>query len=400
MHQLKSCFFGFVATAMISSAGSASAQTTPNFKAQEIDSNVGIGYGLALADVDGDGRTDILLADKDLIVWYQNPKWDKHIIAEKLTDKDHVCIAARDINGDGKCEIAVGAQWNPGDTVDSGAVFYLVPQEDRTQRWKPIELSHEPTTHRMRWVRNRSGRYDLIVAPLHGRGNKNGVGNGVRILAYHKPEDVTQPWNTTLVADAMHMTHNFEVIPSTPDEPESLLLAGREGIVRLTSGTNGWRSQWVARHDTPELLGAGEVRWGAFAGGQPYVAAIEPMHGNQLVIYTPPPEGPKDGLWQRRVLDDTLVDGHALACHDLLGLNNRQIVVGWRAMNKIGKRVGVKLFYTTKEDGTGWQQHLLDDNTMACEDVMGADLDGDRDVDMVAAGRASKNLKIYWNLRQ
>jgi hypothetical protein len=361
---------------------------------------VGIGYGLALADVDGDGRTDILLADKDLIAWYQNPKWEKHIIAEKLTDKDHVCIAARDINGDGKCEIAVGAQWNPGDTVDSGAVFYLVPQEDRTQRWKPIQLSHEPTTHRMRWVRNRSGRYDLIVAPLHGRGNKNGVGNGVRILAYHKPEDVTLPWNTTLVADAMHMTHNFEVIPSTPDEPESLLLAGREGIVRLTSGTNGWRSQWVARHDTPELQGAGEVRWGAFAGGQPYVAAIEPMHGNQLVIYTPPPEGPKDGLWQRRVLDDTLVDGHALACHDLLGLNNRQIVVGWRAMNKIGKRVGVKLFYTTKEDGTGWQQHLLDDNTMACEDVMGADLDGDRDVDMVAAGRASKNLKIYWNLRQ
>jgi hypothetical protein len=400
MHQLKSCFFGFVATAMISSAGSASAQTTPNFKTQEIDSNVGIGYGLALADVDGDGRTDILLADKDLIAWYQNPKWEKHIIAEKLTDKDHVCIAARDINGDGKCEIAVGAQWNPGDTVDSGAVFYLVPQEDRTQRWKPIQLSHEPTTHRMRWVRNRSGRYDLIVAPLHGRGNKNGVGNGVRILAYHKPEDVTLPWNTTLVADAMHMTHNFEVIPSTPDEPESLLLAGREGIVRLTSGTNGWRSQWVARHDTPELQGAGEVRWGAFAGGQPYVAAIEPMHGNQLVIYTPPPEGPKDGLWQRRVLDDTLVDGHALACHDLLGLNNRQIVVGWRAMNKIGKRVGVKLFYTTKEDGTGWQQHLLDDNTMACEDVMGADLDGDRDVDMVAAGRASKNLKIYWNLRQ
>jgi hypothetical protein len=400
MHQLKSCFFGFVATAMISSAGSASAQTTPNFKTQEIDSNVGIGYGLALADVDGDGRTDILLADKDLIAWYQNPKWEKHIIAEKLTDKDHVCIAARDINGDGKCEIAVGAQWNPGDTVDSGAVFYLVPPEDRTQRWKPIQLTHEPTTHRMRWVRNRSGRYDLIVAPLHGRGNKNGVGNGVRILAYHKPEDVTLPWNTTLVADAMHMTHNFEVIPSTPDEPESLLLAGREGIVRLTSGTNGWRSQWVARHDTPELQGAGEVRWGAFAGGQPYVAAIEPMHGNQLVIYTPPPEGPKDGLWQRRVLDDTLVDGHALACHDLLGLNNRQIVVGWRAMNKIGKRVGVKLFYTTKEDGTGWQQHLLDDNTMACEDVMGADLDGDRDVDMVAAGRASKNLKIYWNLRQ
>ncbi len=28
---------------------------------------------------------------------------------------------------------------------------------------------------------------------------------------------------------------------------------------------------------------------------------------------------------------------------------------------------------------------------------MGADLDGDRDVDLVAAGRRTKNLKIYWN---
>jgi hypothetical protein len=376
------------------------AQIQPQFKALEIDNSIGIGYGLALDDVDGDGRKDILLADKDQIVWYQNPEWKKHIIAEKLTEKDHVCIAARDIDGDGKSEIAVGAQWNPGDTLESGAVFYLKAPKDRTQRWTPVELTHEPTTHRMRWVRNRAGRYDLIVAPLHGRGNKLGVGAGVRILAYHVPEDVNQPWNTTLVTDAMHMTHNFEIVPTTPDEPESLLLAGREGIMRLNQGDKGWSSQWVSKHDTPDLKGAGEIRWGAFSGGQPYVVTIEPMHGNQLVLYTPPPEGPKNGLWNRSVIDETLVDGHALACHDLLGLNNRQISVGWRAMNKIGTRVGVKLFYTTKEDGKGWQQHMIDDNTMACEDLMGTDLDGDRDVDLVGAGRSSNNLKIYWNLRQ
>lgn len=380
-------------------AGLLSAQVTPRFQAQEIDSGLGIGYGLALADVDGDGRTDILLADKDVIAWYRNPAWTKHVLAEKLTDKDHVCIAARDIDGDGKAEVAVGAQWNPGDTVNSGAVFYLEAPADRTQLWKPVQLAHEPTTHRMRWVRNRAGRYDLVVAPLHGRGNKNGEGAGVRLLAYHKPQQAGESWNTTLIHDSMHLTHNFEVIPSPPDEAEPLLLAGREGIVRLTPGDAGWQAQWVTRHNQPGLAGAGEVRWGAFAGGQPYVAAIEPMHGNQLVLYTPPPEGPKDGLWQRTVLDDTLADGHALVCFDLLGLNNRQIAVGWRSMQRIGPKVGVKLFYTTKENGQGWQQHLIDDNTMACEDLMGADLDGDRDVDLVAAGRRTKNLKIYWNQR-
>jgi len=376
------------------------AQVVPQFRSQEIDAEIGIGYGLALADVDGDSLKDILLADKDAIVWYQNPSWEKHVMAEKLTEKDHVCITARDIDGDGKAEVAVGAQWDPGDTETSGAVFYLQAPADRTQLWKPIQLTNEPTTHRMRWVRNRAGRYDLIVAPLHGRGNKKGEGAGVHILAYHKPEDVVQPWNTTLVYGSMHMTHNFEVIPSPPDEAEPLLLAGREGILRLTPGDAGWKEQWVTHHNTPELQGAGEVRWGAFAGGQPYIAAIEPMHGHQLVLYTPPPNGPKDGLWQRQVLDDTLVDGHALACYDYLGLNNRQIAVGWRAHHKIGKRVGVKLFYTTKEDGTGWEQFLLDDNTMACEDLVGTDLDGDRDTDLVAAGRSSKNIKIYWNLRQ
>lgn len=100
---------------------------TPSFKEQQIDGEVGIGYGLAVADVNGDRQTDILLADSNVIVWYENPTWKKHVIAEKLTEKDHVCIAARDIDGDGKCEIAVGAEWNPGDTTGSGAVFYLIP---------------------------------------------------------------------------------------------------------------------------------------------------------------------------------------------------------------------------------------------------------------------------------
>jgi hypothetical protein len=385
----------FFATAIFSLA------QTPEFKEQLIDGEVGIGYGLAVADVNGDRQTDILLADSNAIVWYENPTWKKHIITDKLTEKDHVCLAARDINGDGKCEIAVGAEWNPGDTTGSGAVFYLIPPADRTQKWEPVKLTHEPTTHRMKWVRNRAGRHDLVVVPLHGRGNdKNGEGAGVRILAYHMPDDPRKEWNTTLVQGTMHKTHNLDIIPAPGTQAESLLICGREGVVRLDQTDNGWKEQWIAQHpkDSTELLGAGEVRYGAFSGGQPYVATIEPMHGHQLVIYTPPSDGPKNGPWQRRVLTSDLVDGHAIATHDLLGLNNRQIVVGWRAQQKIGK-VGVKLFWTTKEDGSGWKNAFIDDGGMACEDAVCADLDGDRDLEVIGAGRRSKNLKIYWNQR-
>src|SRR5436190_15519719 len=115
----------------------------PTFRAVEIDAKIEIGYGVAVADVDGDKNPDILLADKKQIVWYRNPTWEKFVIAEGLTKLDNVCIAAADIDGDGKAEVAVGAGWNPNDTVGSGAVFYLIAPKDRTQKWEAVELPHE-----------------------------------------------------------------------------------------------------------------------------------------------------------------------------------------------------------------------------------------------------------------
>src|SRR5678810_372124 len=96
----------------------------PHFRAVEVDTHIEIGYGVTVADVDGDHKPDILLADKKQFVWYRNPGWEKFVLAENLTLQDNVCIAAADIDGDGKAEVAVGAQWNPSDTTNSGAVFY------------------------------------------------------------------------------------------------------------------------------------------------------------------------------------------------------------------------------------------------------------------------------------
>src|SRR5438094_4497183 len=160
----------------------------PGFRAVDIDTKIEIGYGVTVADVDGDGKPDILLADKKQFVWYRNPTWEKFVLAENLTKEDNVCIAAADIDGDGKCEVAVGAEWNPGDTVNSGAVFYLIPPADRTQHWEPLKFpSVEPTTHRMKWIKLEDGKWGLLVVPLHGRGNKNGEGAPVKVLLYHPP---------------------------------------------------------------------------------------------------------------------------------------------------------------------------------------------------------------------
>ena len=94
----------------------------PEFERQHLD-EIEIGYGVTIGHVDDDGKIDILLADKREIVWYRNPgkaglEWTKHVFARNLTPRDNVCLAARDIDGDGLVEIAVGANWNPGVAVD------------------------------------------------------------------------------------------------------------------------------------------------------------------------------------------------------------------------------------------------------------------------------------------
>jgi hypothetical protein len=365
----------------------------PTFKAQEIDSDVSIGYGMAIGDVDGDGKDDILLADKTQIVWYRNGDWQKHVIAEGLTASDNVCIAARDLDGDGKVEIAVGAQWNPGETSDttkSGAVFFLIRPSDPTQRWTPKQLHHEPTTHRMRWVKEGQISH-LVVVPLHGRGNAGGEGAGVKVMAYEYPSNPAGDWNVQVIEDSMHLTHNLDVI-SAPSS-ESILLGGKEGVKLLRNNGNQWSNSNV---NLPENAGVGELRLGKTSTGNHFLATIEPMHGTTLAAYEGLNQDIEAKSPKRHVLNKQLKDGHALAVGDFLGLGWDQIAVGWRIPNEAGE-MGVKLYVPKKGSFSEFEEFWIDKNGMACEDLQAADLDGDGKPELIASGRSTKNLKIYWN---
>mgnify|MGYP002377411684 CR=1 FL=1 len=369
------------------------APPTPQFREQVIDSTVSIGYGVALGDVDGDGKPDILLADKKQIVWYRNGDWKRRVMAENLTGHDNVCIAAQDINGDGKVEVAVGAQWNPSETSNaeqSGAVFYLKRPVDPEQFWKPVQLPHEPTTHRMKWVKSAAGEYYLVVLPLHGRGNKAGEGEGVKIMAYGYPANGKGKWKTYILDSVMHLTHNFDFKDAKNEKQSGLYVAGKEGVRFIETN---FLKQPAGKAATIRGIdkGAGEVRVGDIAAGKNFIATIEPMHGTAVVIYLRDDDNAK-----RIVLEDDVKEGHALAVADFLGIGSDQVVAGWRSPNKEGK-VGVKLYVKTDTDGMQWQSYWIDNNGMACEDIQVMDMNGDGKPDIVASGRATKNLKIYWN---
>ena len=368
----------------------------PKFEMQEIDSNVAIGYGLAIGDVDGDGKPDILLADKKEFVWYRNGDWKRFVMIENLTEYDNVCIAARDINGDGKVEVAVGAQWNPAETSDpekSGSVHFLVRPSDPTQKWEAIKLHHEPTIHRMRWAKTAENNYQLIVLPLHGRGNRMGQGAGVKVMAYQPPSDTKETWLTEVIDATMHLTHNLDIVDLGDGIGESILIGGREGV-KVFSFKNG---KWASHSQTERLVkdhAVGEVRFQHLSKENIALATVEPMHGNMVVVYE---MNDLSGTNQTRTaLDSALAEGHALGWGDFFGNGSHQIVGGWRVANKDGD-FGIKLYSPEKGSFSSHTVHWIDKNGMACEDLQVADLNGDGKPEIIASGRSTNNLRIYWN---
>lgn len=389
----------------------------PKFNAVTLDDHIQIGYGLAIADVDGDGKPDILLADKKQFVWYRNPgpdkardpgAWKKYVLAENLTADDNVCIAAQDIDGDGKCEIAVGAAWKPSDTEKSGAVFYLIPPADRTQPWTPVKFpSVEPTTHRMRWIKQADGKWGLLVLPLHGRGNKNGEGTPVKVLLYHPPKDPHAEWTSEVVADRFHMTHNFVRLSvaagASKNTPDDVLLGGKEGLMTFRPGKSAWEGVAPVMAGESPVGGIGEVRVGSLVSGRQFITTVEPMHGNMLAVYLPQKSDSGAPALMRHVLTDKLADGHALACGNLLGgypgvTASDQIAIGWRGKPGATEGpIGVAVWAPLDAKGEQWRETVIDPDGMACEDLQLGDLDGDGKLDIIAAGRRTHNVKVYFN---
>lgn len=365
-------------------------QQQVKFKEQVIDNNIQIGYGMALGDVDGDGKPDILLADKKQFVWYRNGDWKRFVMIDNLTEHDNVCIAAKDIDGDGLVEVAVGAQWNPSETSNeqqSGSVHYLIRPKDPTKLWTAKELHHEVTIHRMKWVKSAEGRYYLLVAPLHGKNNKNGEGAGVKLLAYEFPKNINGKWNMVALDTTLHLTHNFDIV--TEGKSKGLYIASKEGVKFISDDFSVKKN--VSAADIPGInKGAGEIKVGNMSGGKKFIATVEPMHGTAIVAYL------KDDNAKRIVLDDNIKEGHALGVADFSGTGRDQVVAGWRNPNNDGK-VGVKIYSMLDDAGERWAAEWVDENGMACEDIQIADMNGDGRPDIIASGRATKNLKIYWN---
>jgi hypothetical protein len=377
------------------------------FRDQELPTKVTVGYAVRLLDMNGDRRLDIAIVDSDRILWLENPNWTEHIIEQGQTKKDNVCFAPYDIDGDGRLDFAVGADWQPANTKSGGTIQWIKFGASDASQTNVYPIMEYPTTHRMNFADlDGDGRQELIVAPLMGKDSTrpNYAEHGTPLLIFQVPADpVKGPWKPQTICDDVHVTHNFQVTDFNGDGKPDILLVSFEGVHLLERQADGrWQRTRLGtgNQETSPNKGSSEIKLGTLASGQRYIATIEPWHGHQVVVYTQP-DSPRpstgEWLWKRHVLDEELKWGHAVWPVNLDGDGDEELVIGVRDNLNDSVKCGVRIYDPQDASGTRWSRQLVDPGSVAVEDLTAGDLNGDGRSDIVAVGRATKNVKIYWN---
>jgi hypothetical protein len=361
------------------------------FTAQTIGTELRGGYQAVVADLNKDGHPDIIAIATGMkeVPWYQNPgtsggAWTRHVLVSGVSTP--INAAVHDLDEDGIPEVALATGFATAYGKSAGNLSLLTHQGDPTGPWTLKEIDQTPTAHRVRWV-DVDGRGKVLVnAPLIGAGSvAPDYTDAVGIYYYRAPD-----WKRQTLTDADRgVIHGLWVTPWNGAPHEALLSASFNGVFAHQFQNGAWaRTRVVAGDPSPwPTSGASDVAPGRLGKAGRFLATIEPWHGNKVGVYLP------DGAsWRRRVIDESITDGHTLVTADLDEDGIDEIVVGERG----GKR-SVYLYRAVTASGESWTRQVLDEGGMAGAGCAVADFNGDARMDIACIGTATANLKIYLN---
>ncbi|MDX1561746.1 MAG: VCBS repeat-containing protein, partial [Gammaproteobacteria bacterium] len=204
-------------------------------------------------------------------------------------------------------------------------------------------------------------------------------------LIYYRPGE----WQRATITDQNEgVVHGLLPWDADGDGRAEVLTAGRLGIHLHRHMVSGDWSREALSVGVPEPYpdgGSSDLAAGTIEGA-PMLAAIEPFHGNNVVVYRQSP----GREWQRSVIDTELVNGHSLAAADFDGDGNSEIVAA-------GTRGPKNVYLYRTVDGATWQRVIVDDDISANSCTVG-DINADGRIDLACIDASSPfNLKWYEN---
>jgi hypothetical protein len=355
-----------------------------------IDADFPAGYQVEVADVNGDGRPDIVALGGGTCAWYENPSWTKRRVTGPKQTPGIISSATADLDGDGKAEVAIAYEFAMTQPK-RGKLGLAVQGSSPDGPWTFTTIADVPSIHRLRWGDvDLDKRLDLVVAPIFGPDATPPTfdQDPARLVYYRTGADPKAGMWTAVPVGERPVMHAIDLLKRDNGSVTAILTADNRGVgmdYPRPSGGLDHRDLVPGAPGNAPKRGSSEVHRGTLKDGRHFIATIDPWHGSEVAVCVA--EKPASPDYKPRVvIDDTLADGHALWVADVDSDGDDEVFAGHRGT---GYRVSMYDF-----DGKAWTRTVLDD-AVAAQDLRGGDLDGDGTPDVVTIGGKTHNVVWY-----